>query len=89
MICLCIATVGSDETLRICYFLGPSSAREKNIWRFLKPRVPATFSMSQYNKRKRPNDSSHTPTNSKRKLSSFKMEEYFDIHNNNFGCIIR
>jgi hypothetical protein len=89
MICLCIATVGSDETLRIWYFLGPSSAREKDVWRFLKPMVPATFSMSRCTERKKPDDSSHTPTNNKRKLSSFKKEEDYNIHNNSFGCIIR
>ncbi|KDR14508.1 protein cortex-like [Zootermopsis nevadensis] len=84
-----IATVGSDETLRIWYFLGPSSAREKDIWRFLKPVVPATFSMSLCNKRKKVGESCHASTNDKGKRSSFKKEDVFSIHNNSFGCVIR
>jgi len=89
MILLHTATVGSDETLRIWYFLGPSSAREKDIWRFLKPMVPATFSMLPSKKRMGQNDNSYTSNISNLNSNSFMKEKHYNIHSNSFGCIIR
>jgi hypothetical protein len=89
MIFLCAATVGSDETLRIWYFLGPSSAREKDIWRFVKPLAPATFSFLPCRKRKNQNVSLYTPKISRRSLNLSMEEARYSIHHHSFGCIIR
>jgi hypothetical protein len=89
MIFVHTATAGSDETLRIWYFLGPSSAREKDIWRFLKPLMPPYFSMLPFNKRRNQNDSSYTQKISKGNSSLYTKEELYSIHENSFGCIIR
>ncbi|PSN52898.1 hypothetical protein C0J52_03008 [Blattella germanica] len=43
VVAICTAIVGSDETLRIWYFLGPSSANATDISRYLKPLMPSHF----------------------------------------------
>jgi len=89
MIFLCAAAVGSDETLRIWYFLGPSSEREKDIRRFIKPLIPATFSFQPYRKRKNQNVSPYTTKISRRTLNLPMEEARYSIHHHRFGCIIR
>ena len=50
------AIVGSDETLRITHFLGPSSARSTTLSRYLKPMMPLNYSMPPRDPdKKRPN----------------------------------
>jgi WD40 repeat protein len=61
-----IATAGSDEELRIWYFLGPSSARKKDISRFLKPLMPASFTMLPCDKRRNQNRSSDIQISTKK-----------------------
>ncbi|XP_023719657.1 protein cortex isoform X2 [Cryptotermes secundus] len=84
-----IATAGSDEALRIWYFLGPSSTREKDIRRFLKPLMPASFRMLPCIKKRNQNRSSYTQKVNKSNLSSFMEEMHYSINYNSFGCIIR
>jgi hypothetical protein len=89
MIFICTATAGSDETLRIWYFLGPSSARKEDISRFLKPLMPEAFRMPPCNKRKNQNRTSYIQKINKGNLSLFMKEEHYSIHDNSLGCIIR
>jgi hypothetical protein len=89
MIFINTATAGSDETLRIWYFFGPSSTREKDIYRFLKPLMPPYFSMLPFNKRRNQNNSSYTHKIFKGNSSLFRKDEIYSIHDNSFGCIIR
>ncbi|KAJ9601163.1 hypothetical protein L9F63_000683, partial [Diploptera punctata] len=45
--------VGSDEILRIYYFLGPSSARRTDLSRYLKPMVPFNYKVPDFTKKHR------------------------------------
>lgn len=89
MIFVITATAGSDETLRIWYFLGPSSTRQKDISRFLKPLMPPYFTMLPFNKRRNQNGSSYTQKICKGNSNLFRKAELFSIHDNSFGCTIR
>ncbi|XP_069675833.1 protein cortex-like [Periplaneta americana] len=82
------AVAGSDETLRIYYFLGPSSAKEEDISKLLKPMDPFSFIMNKRKTEESECNASKKIKHSDKVKCPYMKNQFYNIHNT-FGCIIR